>query len=62
MTTLDSRVRRDSAEFQDNERYHRGLLDTLQERVRCVHEGGGPEAVAKHRSRGKLLARERIDP
>src|SRR3954452_15677841 len=37
------------------------LVDELRERLGIVRRGGGPEAVAKHRSRGKLLARERID-
>src|SRR3954453_20467836 len=37
------------------------LVDELRERLGIVRRGGGPEGVAKHRSRGKLLARERID-
>src|SRR5205807_9729074 len=33
----------------------------LRERLQQVQEGGGARAVALHRQRGKLLARERID-
>jgi acetyl-CoA carboxylase carboxyltransferase component len=36
-------------------------LATLAERLAWARAGGGPEAVRRHRARGKLLARERID-
>jgi 3-methylcrotonyl-CoA carboxylase beta subunit len=38
-----------------------GLVDELRERTDAAHLGGGQRAVDRHRSRGKLLARERID-
>src|SRR5579884_1818212 len=37
------------------------LVDELRERTARVAAGGGERAVERHRSRGKLLARERID-
>ncbi len=37
------------------------LVDELRERTAQVAAGGGERAVERHRSRGKLLARERID-
>jgi acetyl-CoA carboxylase carboxyltransferase component len=37
------------------------LVAELRERAAAVAEGGGADAVERHRSRGKLLARERID-
>src|SRR5919106_581981 len=37
------------------------LVAELRERTAEAAGGGGPEAVERHRSRGKLLARERID-
>ena len=39
----------------------RGLVDDLRSQLTRVHEGGGPASVARHRARGKLTARERID-
>ena len=33
----------------------------LKDHLAAVRMGGGPEDIAKHRSRGKLLARERIE-
>jgi acetyl-CoA carboxylase carboxyltransferase component len=38
-----------------------GLVAELRERTAQVARGGGETAVARHRSRGKLTARERID-
>jgi acetyl-CoA carboxylase carboxyltransferase component len=37
------------------------LVDELRERTAQVAAGGGERAVARHRGRGKLLARERVD-
>src|SRR5262249_21175149 len=33
----------------------------LRQRLGVVQAGGGPQAIERHRARGKLLARERID-
>ena len=38
-----------------------GLVAELRARLEQVRLGGGEDAVAKHRARGKLLARERIN-
>ncbi len=38
-----------------------GLVSELRERLVAVRRGGGSDAVAKHRKRNKLTARERID-
>src|SRR5918994_270316 len=38
-----------------------GLVSELRERTAEVATGGGAEAIERHRSRGKMLARERID-
>src|SRR6188508_1021214 len=38
-----------------------GLVAELRERTAHVAQGGGEKAVERHRSRGKLTARERID-
>ncbi|HEY4439129.1 MAG TPA: carboxyl transferase domain-containing protein [Candidatus Elarobacter sp.] len=37
------------------------LVGDLRERLTRVRAGGGPEAVARHRKRGKMTARDRID-
>ena len=61
MGIIETRVDRGSPEFQENARYLQGLLEQLNERIRLVQQGGGEDAIAKHRKRNKLLARERIE-
>ena len=61
MTAIPTRVKTDSREFGENREHYQGLLHTLRERLDRVREGGGAEAVARHRPRGKLMARERVD-
>ena len=46
--------------FRENVVHNAALLDQLRERLRIAKGGGGPEAVEKHASRGKLAARDRI--
>ena len=61
MPQLTTRVDRRSPEFQANDTAQRALAAELRERLARVERGGPESAVAKHRARGKLLARERID-
>jgi acetyl-CoA carboxylase carboxyltransferase component len=39
----------------------RALVADLRDRLERVREGGGAQALAKHRARNKLTARERVD-
>ena len=60
MGTIETRIDHNSPEFQENTHYFQQLLDQLNQRIRQVQQGGGEDAIAKHRKRNKLLARERI--
>ncbi|MCC6175429.1 MAG: methylcrotonoyl-CoA carboxylase [Chloroflexi bacterium] len=60
MTVLRSSVDPRSEEFQRNDAHNRALVDQLRDRLRRVQAGGGAKAIARHRSRGKLLVRERV--
>ncbi len=60
MGILESRIDRSSPEFQENTHYFQEQLAQLNERIQQVQEGGGEEAIARHRKRNKLLARERV--
>src|SRR5713226_8531413 len=60
MGILQSRIDRSSPEFQENTHYFKQLLEQLNERIQQVQQGGGEEAIARHRKRNKLLARERV--
>jgi acetyl-CoA carboxylase carboxyltransferase component len=58
---LETRVDRSASDFEANRARMNELVDELRERTASVAEGGGGEAVERHRSRGKMLARERVD-
>jgi 3-methylcrotonyl-CoA carboxylase beta subunit len=60
MALLESVVQRDEAFDRRRERMQ-GLVEELRERTGQVAAGGGEKATERHRSRGKLTARERID-
>jgi acetyl-CoA carboxylase carboxyltransferase component len=60
MGILESRIDRSSPEFQENIHYFQEQLAQLNERIQQVQQGGGEEAIARHRKRNKLLARERV--
>jgi acetyl-CoA carboxylase carboxyltransferase component len=60
MALLESVVQRDDA-FDRRTELMQGLVRELRERTAAVAMGGGEKATERHRSRGKLTARERID-
>lgn len=61
MSLIESRIDTQSEEFRENAEHNRGLARTLRERLAEAREKRSAKAVELHRSRGKLLARERID-
>lgn len=61
MRRIESKVRTHSNEFQENYRYHHSLAQQLRERIRAAQQGGPEDQRVRHRERGKLLVRERID-
>src|SRR5215217_415992 len=60
MAVLTSQAQHDEAYERRRERMEQ-LVAELRERSEQVARGGGPKALERHRSRGKLPARERID-
>ncbi|HLJ80640.1 MAG TPA: carboxyl transferase domain-containing protein [Ktedonobacterales bacterium] len=61
MAVLESRLDHSSPEYTENRTYMEGLTAELRKRIAQVGQGGGEAAIARHRSRNKLLARERIE-
>jgi acetyl-CoA carboxylase carboxyltransferase component len=61
VAVLSSQVERDSDAFARRRESMAELVAELRERTAGVARGGGERAVERHRSRGKLTARERID-
>ena len=60
MALLQSQVEQ-SDEFERRRTQMEALVAELRERTAEVARGGGEKAVERHRSRGKLTARERVD-
>ena len=60
-SVLPSRVSAADDTFQDNLRLNQKLAEELAAAMRDASAGGGPDKIERHRARGKLLARERID-
>src|SRR3954469_11704640 len=61
MAVLTSQLDRDAEEFARRRERMEELVAELRERSAQVAQGGGERAVERHRSRGKLTARNRID-
>src|ERR671923_257579 len=61
MAVLSSQVERGSDDYSRRRERMEALVAELEERTALVSAGGGERAVERHRSRGKLTARERID-
>ena len=61
MEVLDSQIDVNSADFKANNDAMMSIVGEWRERVNLVKAGGGEDAVRKHKSRGKLTARERIE-
>jgi acetyl-CoA carboxylase carboxyltransferase component len=61
MAVLSTQLDRDSEPFLSRHSRMEALVAELRERTALVVQGGGEKSVARHRERGKLTARERID-
>ncbi|MBV8298019.1 MAG: methylcrotonoyl-CoA carboxylase, partial [Candidatus Eremiobacteraeota bacterium] len=61
MSTLATRIDNRSADFERNAAAMAALVDDLRAHLARVRGGGGPQAVERHRKRGKLTARDRVD-
>ncbi|MGI9229337.1 MAG: carboxyl transferase domain-containing protein [Gammaproteobacteria bacterium] len=60
MSTLQSQLNPQAADFQTNAAAMQTLVEDLQARVKDIARGGSDKAREKHLARGKLLARDRI--
>src|SRR5581483_11137287 len=61
LPVLRSALDSEAAEFRQNAAAMQSAVADLQERLRVAQSGGSEESVQRHRRRGKLLPRERID-
>ena len=61
MTVIQSQVKVNSESFKANSEVHRQAAAQLAERLELVRRGGGEAAMKRHKKRGKLPARVRIE-
>ena len=61
MAVLTSQLDREAEEFARRRERMEELVTEVRERTAQVARGGGEKATERHRSRGKLPARERVD-
>jgi acetyl-CoA carboxylase carboxyltransferase component len=58
---IESHLDTSSEEFRTRAQHHRALAAALKSHLASVRDGGGADAVARHRKRGKLFVRDRIE-
>jgi acetyl-CoA carboxylase carboxyltransferase component len=61
MSVLETRIDERADSFAQNTAAMSGLVEELRVQLAAARAGGGPAAVDRHRGRGKLTARDRID-
>src|SRR5262252_110478 len=61
MAVLTSQLDREAEEFARRRERMDELVAKVRERTTQIAQGGGEKAMERHRSRGKLPARERVD-
>ena len=61
MFTIESAIKPDDPAFSRNKGVNEEMVNSFQSRLRKILKGGDDKAREKHKSRGKLLVRERID-
>ena len=61
MFRLNSKIQTNSKEFKENKRKFLEISTEYQNTLKDVFHGASQKSVERHKKRGKLLARERID-
>jgi acetyl-CoA carboxylase carboxyltransferase component len=60
MYKIESKIKTSSSEFKENSAHNRRKVEEFREILAKVKQGGPPKAIEKHKARGKLTARERL--
>ena len=61
MDRIESKIKTNSPEFQENAAHMAELVETLKKEVATAQLGGSEASRERHKARGKMLARERIE-
>lgn len=60
MPVIHSKINPHASDFKDNVAFNLEMVADLHKLVQSISLGGGETSQARHKSRGKLLPRERI--
>ena len=61
MDVIKTNIDTEGNEYKENFKHYQAMVDDLKGNIEKVRLGGGPDMIEKHKSREKMLARERID-
>ena len=61
MPKIETRIDVNSEKFKSNYKYHKSLANNLKSTVEDIKRMGPPRLIEKHKKRGKLTVRERIE-
>ncbi len=61
MTVLQSKLNTRDAAFEENRAHMQEQVNDLRQKVATIKLGGGEKYAQRHKARGKLLPRERLD-
>ena len=61
MNIIKSEINSRSNEFMENSEHMQGIVQDLLALIERIKQGGGERYQQRHKARGKLLVRERID-
>jgi acetyl-CoA carboxylase carboxyltransferase component len=61
MYKIESKIRTSSSEYKENYEHNKKKVEEFREVLKKIKQGGPAKAIEKHKSRGKLTARERLD-
>ncbi len=61
MNRIETKIRTNAPDFKTNIEAMKKVVNLLHERLELVKKGGPPQHVERHKKRGKLTARERIE-
>ncbi len=61
MDIIESNIDISSKDYKESSKHYELLIKDFKEKIAIVQKGGGEEKIKLHKSRNKMLARERID-
>jgi len=61
MDIIESNINTSNKDFKENYSYYEKLVIDLKKQISISTKGGGEEKIKIHKSRNKMLARERIE-